>query len=179
MMDQKENFVLRKARPEDAAKIASLVNSAYRGDSSRVGWTTEAGFLEGQRTDSEAIADLILTPNHWILLAEDQGKLFASAEVEKKDDRTCYFGMFAVQPVLQAKGIGKKFLIAAEEFARQELGCQWMEMTVITIRQELIAWYERRGYQSTGEVRPFFYGNERFGIPLRDDLKLGVWRKRL
>jgi N-acetylglutamate synthase-like GNAT family acetyltransferase len=181
-MEQKNSSAklgLRKAELHDAKAISQLVNSAYRGESSQRGWTTEAHFLDGQRTDIEAIAETIAKPFQWILLAERDGQLIASAHVEKIDSEICYFGMFAVNPELQDQGIGRLFLSETEEFARRELNARIMEMTVITIRKELIAWYERRGYQFTGEIRPFFYGQERFGIPLRQDLQLGVWRKSL
>jgi N-acetylglutamate synthase-like GNAT family acetyltransferase len=173
------NLSFRKASIQDAEAISELVNSAYRGDSSRQGWTTEAEFLSGQRTDPLAIEDILLSPHQWILVCEQKGELIGSVQLEKVKPDTCYFGMFAIQPLLQAKGVGKLFLEAAEKFAHEELNCQWMEMTVITLRTELIAWYERRGYQRTDELRNFPYGDERFGIPLRPDIALLVFKKRL
>lgn len=179
MTDQKQNIEFRLALPEDAEKIAELVNSAYRGQSSRQGWTTEADFLEGQRTDREAILEMIVSPGQWFMLAEKNGEIVASAHLEQVSSELCFFGMFSVRPGFQGQGIGKIFLKEAENFVRSRWSCQIMEMSVITLRSELISFYERRGYVFTGETHSFYYGNERFGIPLRDDLQLGIWRKRL
>jgi ribosomal protein S18 acetylase RimI-like enzyme len=88
-----------------------------------------------------------------------------------------YFGMFAVDPELQGGGLGKTVLAEAERIAREQWQCGAMRMTVIEQRAELIAWYERRGYRRTGEYQPFPYGDERFGIPRRDDLRFEVLLK--
>jgi N-acetylglutamate synthase-like GNAT family acetyltransferase len=181
-MNQKNKFSelrFRKAQLSDATLISQLVNSAYRGPISKQGWTTEADILDGQRTDPQAIEEMIQKPHQFFLLGELNGKLLASVLLEQTKPEICYFGMFAVDPNLQTQGIGKLFIQEAERLAREELGAEIMEMTVITLRSELIAWYERRGYQKTGEVRPFPYDNQRFGIPLRDDIELGVLQKRL
>jgi predicted N-acetyltransferase YhbS len=171
---------LHKAPLPDAARIAALVNSAYRGKSSRQGWTTEADFLDGQRTDTAAIEEILSTSNQCILVAERGGELIGSVHLEKINAEIChFFGMFVIKPVLQAQSLGKRFMAEAERFARIDLGCSIMQMLVISIRAELIAWYERRGYRRTGERRPFPYGNERFGVPLRDDLEFEVLAKTL
>ena len=170
---------LRRASIADAARIAALINSAYRGDSSRRGWTTEADFLGGQRIDTAAIAEILSTPQKHILVAERDDTLFGSVHLERTGDDVCHFGMFVVKPDLQAQGLGKRFIAEAERFAQRTLGCATMQMLVISIRGELIAWYERRGYRRTGERRPFPYGDERFGIPLRSDLEFIVLTKKL
>ena len=169
----------RVAKPDDGEKISALVNSAYRGESSQKGWTTEAELLGGQRTDPEAIREIINLENNTILLCEHNGQLLGSVVLEAKENQRCYFGMFAVDPNLQAKGIGKIFIHCAEKYARENLRRAVMEMTVINHRTELIQWYQRRGYQLTGESRSFPYGDERFGIPKRPDILLQVLEKRL
>ncbi len=178
-MTNRDLIQYRKATETDAESITRLVNSAYRGSSSKNGWTTEADLLAGQRTDPSMILETLHKPKTCFLLAEKQGQVIGSVQLEKISPETCYFGMFAIDPCLQAQGTGRGMVAEAEKFAKWELGCEFMEMTVITVRHELIAWYERLGYEKTGETRPFPYGDERFGIPLRDDLALGVWRKRL
>lgn len=158
----------RWATPADIEAIVTLVESAYRGDSGRQGWTTESDLIAGQRTDVEEVSTLMTTPDTYFLLAEDKGHLIASCLLEHQGD-ALYFGMFAVQPTRQGDGTGKQMIAWAEEHARS-LNCSSVRMQVISVRKELIAWYQRRGYQETGETMPFPYGQERFGIPLRDDL---------
>lgn len=166
----------RNASLEDIPAIVALVESAYRGDASRVGWTTEAGFLEGQRIDAAGVLENLNKPASVILLAETEAGLLACCHLERFGE-ACYFGMFAVSPALQGAGIGKRLLCEAEAYARDTWGCQRMEMTVIDIRDELIGFYLRRGYRRTGIFKPFPYGDERFGIPLRDDLRFEILDK--
>lgn len=158
----------RAALPADAPAVVALVESAYRGDSSRQGWTTEAELLDGQRTDVAAVGELLARPGSTIVLVERDGLLLASAHIEVKGP-DCAFGMFAVRPQLQGQGIGDALLAECERRARAA-GARRMTMTVIWTRSELIAWYERRGYRATGEQQPFPYGDERFGLPKRQDL---------
>jgi ribosomal protein S18 acetylase RimI-like enzyme len=168
----------RTAGADDVHAIVALVQSAYRGEASRAGWTTEADLLDGQRTDADAVVALIQAPASRILLCEQDGALLASAQLEKHD-ATCHFGMFAVHPERQGGGLGQAMLAEAERIARDDWACLEMQMAVITQRTELIAWYERRGYHRTGIYQPFPYGDARFGLPKRDDLRLEVLRKPL
>ncbi len=162
--------VFRAAGTADAEAVVRLVESAYRGDSGRRGWTTEADLLDGRRTDAAMVAELIATPRSLILLAEQGGTLHGCCHLAWQDEAG-YFGMFAVDPSQQGGGLGKAMLAEAERIVREEWQGQRMRMSVIEQRAELIAWYERRGYRRTGEYRPFPYGDERFGIPRRDDLR--------
>jgi ribosomal protein S18 acetylase RimI-like enzyme len=164
----------RSAGPADIEAIVALTESAYRGDASRVGWTTEADLLDGQRTDAAEVAALIANPHVMLLLAERDGQLLASCVLERlADGDACdgYFGMFSVRPNAQGNGTGRALLAEAERIAREEWHARTMRMTVIDVRAELIAWYERRGYRRTGQYRPFPYGDARFGIPKRGDLR--------
>lgn len=170
----------RDATADDVAAVVALVESAYRGDSSRVGWTTEADLLDGQRTDADAVGAIITSGASRMLLAiAHDGQLLACCQLERRDGGVCYFGMFAVSPVLQAGGIGRGLLAEAERIAADEWEARSMQMTVITQRRDLIAWYERRGYATTGESKPFPHGDERFGLPRRDDLSFDVLAKAL
>lgn len=172
------DLTFRNAAAADVPAIVALVQSAYRGDASRVGWTTEADILDGQRIDPEGVSEVIIKPDSRVLLAERGGELLACAHIEKQGD-AAYFGMFSVRPNLQGSGLGKVMLAEAERIAHEEWHCQHMRMTVIDVRNELIAWYERRGYRRTGEHHPFPYGDARFGIPMRDDLRFEWLTKAL
>ncbi|HEY9111002.1 MAG TPA: GNAT family N-acetyltransferase [Rhodanobacteraceae bacterium] len=174
MESRKSYLRFRPAEARDVPAVVALTESAYRGDASRVGWTTEADLLDGQRTDSREVAELIANPNVRLLLAEQAGQLLACCVVERlHDGESCdgYFGMFSVRPEAQGNRTGRALLAEAERIAHDEWHARAMRMTVIDVRAELIAWYERRGYRRTGEYRPFPYGDERFGIPKRDDLR--------
>jgi len=164
---------IRPATLDDVDAVVALVESAYRGESSRAGWTTEADLLDGQRTDAREVAEVL--PD--TLVAVEGGEPVGSCVLAHKGD-VGYFGMFAVRPTLQGRGVGSALLTAAEHRAK-ELGLPFVEMTVLSGRRELIAYYERRGYADTGERRPFPYGDERFGLPRTDDLEFAVLRKRL
>jgi len=173
-------ITFRAAALNDIPAIVALVESAYRGDASRAGWTTEADFLEGQRIDQEGVKADIETPDSCVLLAEaaEGSGLLACCHLQQQGD-ICYFGMFSVQPAQQGSGLGKRMMAEAERLAREDWHCTHMQMTVIDIRDELIGFYERRGYVRTGVHKPFPYGDERFGIPLRDDLRFEVLEKPL
>ena len=162
------------ARAADVEALAALVNGAYRGDSSRRGWTHEADLVGGTRTDAAALRELIASPDRVMLVLRATSGLFACALIERQPGGVCELGMLSVRPALQGSGIGRRMLSAAESYARHEWGSRKMEMTVIDRRVELLAWYERRGYQPTGEYRPFPYGDERFGVPLTDALRMMV-----
>ncbi|PIQ38084.1 MAG: GNAT family N-acetyltransferase [Lysobacterales bacterium CG17_big_fil_post_rev_8_21_14_2_50_64_11] len=168
----------RAATIADIPAIVALTQSAYRGDASRAGWTTEADLLDGQRVDAQAVRDCIARARSRIVLAERDGILIASAHVAV-DDGAGYFGMFAVNPLAQGNGVGRQMLAEAERVARDEWGQTTLRMTVIDVRDTLIAWYQRRGYHRTGISKPFPYGDVRFGIPKRDDLRFAVLEKAL
>jgi ribosomal protein S18 acetylase RimI-like enzyme len=158
------------------------VNSAYRGESSRQGWTTEADYLDGQRTDRATLTrDLAATPGARLLTWRDtpEGPLLGSVWLEPVGDgEAWYLGMLTVRPDLQDRGLGRALLAAAEAEAAAA-GARRIRMTVVSIRDTLIAWYRRRGYAPTGEIRPFPYGDPLFGEPKRPDLEFVVLEKRL
>lgn len=172
------SIAFRTAGENDLEPVRALVESAYRGDSSRRGWTTEADMLDGQRIDREILRDLLRRNDARVVLAESDQDLLACCELQNQGE-AAYFGMFSVRPEQQGNGIGHRLLVEAERIARQEWACQEMRMTVIDMREELLAWYLRRGYQRTGEFKPFPYGDERFGIPKRPDLRFELLRKPL
>lgn len=168
----------RAATAGDIDAIVTLVESAYRGDASRLGWTTEADLLGGRRTGDDDVIECLQRARSRIVLVEREGELIACAHVAE-EDAAGYFGMFSVAPGLQGGGIGKQVLAECERIARDEWQLPAMRMSVIDIRDELVAFYERRGYVRTGIIKPFPYGDERFGLPQRDDLRFEVLEKAL
>jgi ribosomal protein S18 acetylase RimI-like enzyme len=169
------------ARESDLEAVAALVNSAFRGDSSRAGWTTEADLVGGQRTDREMLrADLESRTGAVLLTMHDEpdGELLGSVWLEPKSAEVWYLGMLTVRPDVQSRQLGRALLREAESFAAAR-GARRMRMTVLTVREALMQWYERRGYTRTGELLPFPYGNDRFGLPLRDDLQFEALEKEL
>jgi ribosomal protein S18 acetylase RimI-like enzyme len=175
------DLTYRYAGLADVAAVVALVDSAYRGGESRAGWTSEAELIDGQRTDVATVSALIAEPGAHVLLAEEAGALQVCCELREPQARggTAYFGMFAVRPSRQDGGYGRIVLAEAERVSRDEFGATTLEMTVIRQRESLIAWYERRGYQRTGETKPFPYGHERVGIPKLDDLEFVTLAKAL
>lgn len=149
---------------QDIHSINKLVNSGYRGEESKKGWTTEADLLGGKRTDETAIERMITKPGAVILKAVNISNELAGCVYLEQKDNSLYLGMLTVSPVLQGAGIGKKLLTAAESFA-MEAGLTNITMTVISVRSELIDWYKRNGYQETGKRLPFPMNDPEFGIP--------------
>ncbi len=147
----------------DIAEIEKLVNSAYRGEGSKVGWTTEADLLDGQRTDQGKLREMIQSLTGSIELAFDGDEIFGCIYLER-EAVALYFGMLTVRPGLQNRGTGKALLALAEEKAKN-LGLTRVRMTVISERKELIEYYQRRGYRRTGKIEPFPDHDQRFGLP--------------
>ncbi|MFI6850292.1 GNAT family N-acetyltransferase [Kitasatospora sp. NBC_00085] len=171
-------LAFRAATVADVPALVELIESAYRGETSRAGWTTEADLLGGRRTDAENVTAAVTHADGVVLLAEHAGELLACCQLERRGEHA-YFGMFSVRPGRQGGGVGRAVLAEAERFAAEEWGAVELEMTVIEQRADLIAWYERRGFSRTGVHSPFPYGDERFGIPLRPDLRFEKLVKKL
>jgi len=173
-------LAFRRATAHDVTPVVALVTSAYRGEHSRIGWTTEADLLDGGRIDPQLLLDDITRPRSQVLLAEHQesGKLIACAHLAE-DDGAGYFGMFAVSPDYQGQGLGTTVLAEAERMIADDWQLPVIRMAVIDLRHELIAFYQRRGYRRTGRHQPFPYGDARFGLPRRDDLRFEILEKPL
>lgn len=148
-------IAIRAATSDDVASLHPLIERAYRGETAKAGWTHEADLLFDDRTSVAELSALIVDPDRVILLAHRDGALIGCVQVARAGDDLAYLGMLTVEPTLQASGLGRRLLAAAESEAVARFGARRMEMTVIQRRTELIAWYERRGYAPTGETRPF------------------------
>jgi GNAT superfamily N-acetyltransferase len=156
----------RVATANDAPLVHPLVESAYRGDESRRGWTTEADLLTGNRIVLPDLLAKITHPAGAVLLAFDttsheqdsekaEPALVACCEVSQRSHRAAYFGLFAVSPRRQGGGIGRQVMEYAEEYCKRRWGTVKMEINVLSGRPALVAWYERRGYRKTGANQPF------------------------
>ncbi|MBB3871938.1 GNAT family N-acetyltransferase [Brevundimonas mediterranea] len=166
-------IAFRAATLDDVAALHPLIERAYRGDTAKAGWTHEADLLFDTRTSAQELSALIADPDRVILLAHRDGALVGCVQVARVGDDLAYLGMLTVEPTLQASGLGRRLLDAAESEAVARFAARRMEMTVIHRRAELIAWYERRGYRHTGETRPFPVD------PPRPELEFMVLEKRL
>ena len=186
-------MLLKAATESDYPEIVTLANLAFRGTGPTASWNSEAAFLEGQRLDDSILRqDLAAKPNAHLLTcreqnvnsdhsktpAEQKHPLLGTVWLEPKENATWYLGLLTIRPDLQNRQLGRALLAAAEDYAKQR-GAQRIRMTVINVRNTLIAWYQRRGYTVTAETQPFPYGDQRFGKPLRDDLHFVVLEKDL
>jgi ribosomal protein S18 acetylase RimI-like enzyme len=173
-------MLLSPAVEADYAAIIDLANLAYRGTGPTASWNIE-NFIEGQRLNESLLReDLAAKPHAHLLTCRDDpgGPLLGTVLLDPQADGVWYLGLLTIRPDVQKRQLGRALLAAAEDFARQR-GANRIQMTVVNVRDILIAWYERRGYTVTEETRPFPYGDDRFGRPLRDDLYFAVLEKDL
>jgi len=169
-------MAITKAGKQNVAELNKLINSAYRGESSKKGWTTEANLLDGLRIDEETLTGYFADSNITLLKNVDEsGNITGSVYLEQRGVKL-YVGMFSVSPLHQDKGIGRALLQAAEKYAA-EINCTTLTMTVISTRTELIDWYKRRGFEPTGEIQPFHEGTK-FGTP-KQTIELIVLEKQI
>jgi GNAT superfamily N-acetyltransferase len=157
-----ENLTFRPAQATDILAIVELVNCAYRGVDGNIGWTTEAHLLDGQRTDEEEITRLLHAKDSMVLLCVVDGEIVASVHLERQGEGA-YLGMLAVNPIWQSLGLGKRLMAEAEDVAKRLWAAKKMLMQVITLRHDIIAFYERYGYVKTGRTLPF-PTSEKYGI---------------
>ena len=170
---------LTPAVESDYAEIIDLVNLAFRGSGPSASWNVESGIIEGQRLNESVLReDFAAKPEGYLLTHRDEtnGALLGTVWLEPVGEGVWHLGLLTVRPDLQKKQLGRTLLAAAESFAK-ERGAQRIRMSVVNVRDLLIAWYERRGYTRTRETQPFPYGDERFGRPLRDDLHFVILEK--
>lgn len=157
------SYTIMPSTAEDANELSRLVNAAYRGDTGRQGWTTEADLIEGTRTDASLLAEIIQTSGSMILKYVENGVILGCVEL-RQENNALYLGMLTVMPLQQGKGIGKLLMKASEDEARQQK-CATIFMNVLSDRKELIEWYERHGYHDSGKRKPFAFTDPRFGQP--------------
>lgn len=169
---------LAPAAPDDYPAIIALTNRAYRVAEGQAAWKVET-FVGGQRLDDDLLAEDLAQPGANLLIARDEaGAHLGHVRLDEGEGGVWFLAMLTVAPDRQDGGLGRAILEAAEAWVRAR-GGKAIQMTVIRQREELIAWYGRRGYTPTGETKPFPYGDKRFGEPTRDDLVFEVLETRL
>jgi GNAT superfamily N-acetyltransferase len=168
------SFTITPATPADIPALVPLVNSAYRGEEGQTGWTSEGHLIAGARTNADGLEELLNNRGATILkYTVPTGAILGCVYVQQEAD-LLYLGLLSVLPAQQNAGIGKQLLSAADDYARRH-HCTRIQITVITARPELVAWYERHGYVRTGEIQSF-HGGEKFGIQ-KQKLELAVLEK--
>jgi ribosomal protein S18 acetylase RimI-like enzyme len=167
---------LHPATELDHPAIITLMNAAFRGTE---GWSIEGDIVEGQRTNASLLSEEIANGASYLISKnETTSAIDGCVSLQQSSPEKWYLGSLTVNPALQNAGFGRKLLDAAENYAAVR-GARIIEITVVNVRESLIAWYERRGYQRTGQTRPFPYGDDRYGNPTRNDLEFIVLEKLL
>jgi ribosomal protein S18 acetylase RimI-like enzyme len=170
---------LELATEIDLPAIVAIMNAAFRGTEGHRGWSIEADYIIGKRTSESLLREEISGGALYLLAKESAtSTLQGCVSLQASSPERWYLGSLTVAPDLQKAGFGRKLLGAAEEYASMR-GARTIEMTVVNVRTALISWYERRGYRRTGELRPFPYGDNRYGTPTRSDLEFVVLERRL
>ena len=170
------SYTITPAAVEDIAELSRLVNAAYRGDTCRQCWTTEAYLIDGTRTDASLLAEIIQAPGSLILKYTENGVILGCVEL-RQEGENLYLGMLTVMPLQQGKGIGKLLMKASEEEAKKR-ACGSIFMNVLSDRKELIDWYERHGYSDSGKRKPFAFTDPRFGQP-KKSLEFIIMEKKI
>ncbi len=172
-------LLLRAASNDDLPAIVALMNAAFRGGGERRGWSTESAYITGNRTEKSLLhADLREHVQLFVIDNQQTANLDGCVSLQPISPEKWYLGSLAVHPAQQNSGLGRRLLDASERYLASQ-GASFVEITVVNVRDALISWYERRGYRQTGEIRPFPYGDTRFGTPLRPDLAFVVLEKPL
>ena len=170
---------LALAAGAEVPAIVSLINTAFRARGENRGWSLKEEYIEGTRITEDLLhEEMAAKPHASLLVWRKDNVLTGCVWLEPVHRGIWYLGLLAVPPRSQNGGLGRKLLAAAEHWAREH-GAGEIQMTVVQVRTTLIEWYQRRGYTLTGQTKPFPYGDNRFGIPKRNDLHFVVLRKRL
>jgi ribosomal protein S18 acetylase RimI-like enzyme len=181
-------MLLERVVEADYAAVVALANLAYRGTGEQdaeasASWNVETGLIEGPRLTEASLREELEEKPELLVWREEpaepggpRGPLMGTVWMQSKGEGVWYLGLLTVRPEVQNRQLGRTLLAAAESYAK-ERGGRKITMTVLSGRDALMAWYERRGYRKTGETQPYPYGDGRIGRPLRDDLHFVVMEK--
>lgn len=169
-------IVITKAQPGDEPQLLELVHAAYRRAKGVSSWTNEDKLVKGIRTTTEELTEVLTSSDKAILKAKVNGQLCGCVQVDDTGEGQGYIGLLSVDPDVQSKGLGKRLLQAAEDYARSEFAATGAIMWILEGRSELLDWYKRSGYQETGETEPF-PGPESGAIALVENLRFMVIKK--
>jgi GNAT superfamily N-acetyltransferase len=175
-------MVLGKAVEADYDEIIDLANLAYRGrEGATPSWNIEKGIVGGSRLDQALLhEELAAKPDGALLVYREEadGPLLGTAWLNPERDGVWSMGLLTVRPELQNRQLGRKLLAAAEDYARAR-GATRTRIGVLHVRETLIAWYERRGYEPTGFTEPYPTDDPRFGTPLQKNLQFVIMEKQI
>lgn len=146
---------LRLATIDDAPQVQQLVQAAFRAPDGREGWTADMELGNRFRIEVEQVAATITRADGVVLMTTVAGNLVASVEVVKRSDGHARLSMLSVDQRYQSNGLGRQVLEYAEDYCRRTWSATAMELNALSTRQNLISWYQRRGYRETGETSPF------------------------
>jgi ribosomal protein S18 acetylase RimI-like enzyme len=142
MISPKPIVPVRIASADDAARITAVINAAFR--------IAEGFFIDGNRIKQSEVEQLVAKGT--FLLAGDVDKLNGCVYVELRGERS-YLGLLSVDPSCQQGGLGSRLMLEAEEYCRAR-GSRFMDILIVNLREDLPAFYSKRGYVQNG-TSPF------------------------
>ena len=163
----------RLATAADVPALVDLIWAAYRSPASYERWTSEEHLVGGTRTDEPLVLAAIEGEGSAMLIVDGVDGPVGCCRILERGGGLVSFGMFAVDPGRQGRGIGRRLLGWAQEAAVELFGARTMELEVLAQQELLRGWYERLGFAPTGETRTF-PSHPEYAVPRRDDLHLIV-----
>lgn len=167
----------RIATNKDVPELVGLINCSYRPRGDCAGWTHESNLIDGERINSQQLAELLERESSTVLLGLNKGEIVACVNINEEVG-VIYLAMLTVTPSCQNFGLGKEMLQLAEEYAENQYDASVLNLFVISQCKELYDFYLRRGYQST-EITSDYPANAGVGIPKVEGLKLSLLTKQL
>lgn len=210
------------ASNNDIDDLCAVINWAYRGKPSTSssgeyysGWVGEQHLLVGARITPEELRALIDDEQHNVILVakikkNPDSKIVGCFKIashekslqitdEEKDDIAVEFGLNAVDPDYQSRGIGTLMFNGAmvmlttscisspndlifflfQRIAKEYFNAERVYYHILSVKRNQIEWHLRQGFNDTGRFLPFPFGG-RFQSKIDpDELKFSVLTKRV